>query len=420
MFSTLVLCSIIALAFCCISLLYFYYSKLKHIAYLESQLMSLKMMFANYQNSVEYKLSTMLGIPHHPEEQKTHPNVMTVLDNANPNPNSNDNDNANPNVNSKHNPNANDNSNNKSQNNENIPSISKSPITKSVPQIDIISNLNPILTQLLPDDELMQNGPIPFFQIVSMSSNSRFTNSNNTQDITEITEITDDDVDCDANDISKQNIDIDNDNDIDIDIDMDMEIEELELERPTAAIKNEKIIVGHADEIADETVAQTQPEELNLELEDLEPENIKRVADTTMDSEIKTISINKKATSQILKSPTNDEYGKDGKDGKDGENSENVKTVNLMSNAELKLNCSFDTSLETALETSLDGIMDELEELSDIASVCDDTRTININTMTPADLSNLSVKELKDLCSKYKIKNKMKLNKINYVYIINN
>jgi hypothetical protein len=302
MFSTLVLCSIIALAFCCISLLYFYYSKLKHISYLESQLMSLKMMFANYQNNVERKLVSM--------ESGIHPNVMTILDST-------------PEV---------------SSNN----TISLSPTEK------VNTNNNPILSELLPDDDLVSSGPIPFFKIVNMTSNPIFdrTNKVNTDDAPQITEI----------------IDNESDNNLDPDI------ENIDLEEVSTSYHQ-----NHS------TPSKDEHNDLELELD----------LDNVSAEDIKTISLDNKKSEQSLNITSSDLQELE---------SNNLKTINLQPDVDFKLSGN--------IENTLDGIMDELEELSEIASVCDDVRTINIKTMTTADLANLSVKELKELCTKYNIKNK--------------
>ena len=301
MFSTLVLCSIIALAFCCISLLYFYYSKLKHIAYLESQLMSLKMMFANYQNSVEHKLLKMAD-----GGKMVHPNVITLLDNSG------------------------------SSSSNSLAELSTNPE---------LLNSNPILSDLVNDDDLVANGPIPFFKIVSMTSNPIFQHANefDSLDKPQITEI-----------IENQNVD---------------ELKDLELED-----------VSNEQQITESQLSN----DLELEID------LDEITAVQHDEDIKTISLdNKKNVQSIITTSSDSAIDTD---------AENVKTVNLQPDVDFKLTGN--------LENSLEGIMDELEELSEIASVCDEVRTVNLNTMTATDLANLSVKELKELCAKYNIKNK--------------
>ena len=318
MFSTLILCSIIALAFCCISLLYFYYSKLKHIAFLESQLMSLKMMFANYQNSVESKLAIMAS----GGKILGHPSVVGLLDGDgelnNPEQHTSTTD---------------------EDNNSNPEVLSSSKIeltqnlaTKNTNDVAQFKkeelDTNSLLGDLLSKDEIIGNGNIPFFKIVTMSSNPIFERtapSENTGDFNGITEINDNDENIDCIDVEEvRDDDNKNVNTQENELEMDLELEE----------------------VASGEVASGEP-------------NATRLSPTAADE---------------------------------------IKTVNLQPDVDFKLSGN--------LENTLEGIMDELEELSEIASVCDDVRTINIQTMTSADLSNLSVKELKELCIKYNIKNK--------------
>lgn len=335
MFSTLVLCSIIALAFCCISLLYFYYSKLKHISYLESQLMSLKMMFANYQNSVEHKLSTILNTTSNSDTSV--PNVMEVLD-------TNQTD------------------------NKSVPITTlntDNTKTTTTPE----SHITSILNNLLSSDDLVNNGPIPIFQLVSMSSNPMFSNPNNNQEqkitASSITELNDNDgngddinIENDGNDINIENLDLEN-----VDVDTDANANPANNSSSPVA----ELDIGEAADI-------------DFDIEDFSNEDGNDIKTISLDSKKKETDITTTTTTLV------------------SNNDDGVKTINLVPDVSFKLNGT--------LDNTLDGLMDELEELSEIASVCDDVRTVNIKTMTPADLANLSVRELKDLCTKHNIKNK--------------
>ena len=134
----------------------------------------------------------------------------------------------------------------------------------------------------------------------------------------------------------------------------------------------------------------TEIPEALYELTNLEEIDLDEITAVQHDEDIKTISLdNKKNVQSIITTSS---------DSANDTDAENVKTVNLQPDVDFKLTGN--------LENSLEGIMDELEELSEIASVCDEVRTVNLNTMTATDLANLSVKELKELCAKYNIKNK--------------
>ena len=283
--------------------------------------MSLKMMFANYQNSVEHKLSTMLHTTDNGVNKSgiTVPNVMKVLDN--------------------------DESTSKFEAN----TTQNSDNATTTPE----SHINSILNNLLPSDELVSNGPIPIFQIVSMTSNPMFTNasSNQEQNITSsITEL-DDDVDIENLDLEPDSIE---------------NINTLDVNNPP---------VPATESAADLDIGDAT--DIDFDMEEFSASNEDDIKTVSLDSKKKEIDMNTTSTAS---------------------NDEGVKTINLVPDVSFKLNGNLDNTLE--------GIMDELEELSEIASVCDYVRTINVKTMTPADLANLSVRELKDLCTKNNIKNK--------------
>lgn len=336
MFSTLVLCSIIALAFCCISLLYFYYSKLKHISYLETQLMSLKIMFAEYQQKVENHLQSLnpqtLNNAIEKNIENPNSNVMSVL--------------------------------------ESISSETKNSMTEN--NLKDISNI----IELSPENIMQQ---IPFFKIVNLSSNPAFT-KNNTELNGTITEINSEEHQFD-NDNDNDNNEVENNN-----LEGLEELEGLdcleELDKNNLEEKNENI------------------EELeNIDLEELE--NCDNIVVNT-----KIISLdNKKNSNTNTNLSSNSNLSRFLED----ENTE-FKKINIISNSEINSLNSLESlknnNLDFETENSLESMMNKLEELSDIASITDDIRTVNIKNITQEDLNDFSLKELKELCNKYNIKNK--------------
>jgi hypothetical protein len=216
----------------------------------------------------------------------------------------------------------------------------------------------------LSQEEIMQQ--MPFFKIVHLSSNPAFT-KNNTELNGTITELN-----SEEHQLKNENEIANNNLEGVVELEGLEELEDLkELEKNSLEEKNENI----------------------EELENIDIEALENCDNIVVNTKIISLDNQKKSNLNRFLEDENTE----------------IKKINIISEKNslnslesLKTNNNLDFDTENSLES----MMDKLEELSDIASITDEVRTVNIKNMTPEVLNDLSLKELKDLCNKYNIKNK--------------